>query len=75
MKRSDLLVRCLEAEGVEYILAVPGEEKLDVLESLRQSSIRLTLTRHEQGAGFMAATYEQLTGRPGVRVLRPGTSP
>lgn len=76
MKSSDLLVRCLEAEGVEYIFAVPGEENLDVLESLRDSSIRLVLTRHEQGAGFMAATYGRLTGRPGVcmSTLGPGAT-
>jgi acetolactate synthase-1/2/3 large subunit len=54
MKASDLLVAALEAEGVEYIFAVPGEENLDLLESLRTSSIRLIVTRHEQGAGFMA---------------------
>ena len=62
MKASDLLVAALEAEGVEYIFAVPGEENLDLLESLRTSSIRLIVTRHEQGAGFMAATYRRLTG-------------
>lgn len=55
-KASDLFVRALENEGVKYIFAVPGEENLDLLESLRTSSIRLVLTRHEQGAGFMAAT-------------------
>lgn len=76
MKSSDLLVRCLEAEGVEYVFAVPGEENLDVLESLRESSIRLVLTRHEQGAGFMAAVYGRLTGRPGVcmTTLGPGAT-
>jgi acetolactate synthase-1/2/3 large subunit len=76
MKSSDLLVRCLEAEGVEYIFALPGEENLDVLESLRDSSIRLVLTRHEQGAGFMAATFGRLTGRPGVcmATLGPGAT-
>jgi TPP-dependent 2-oxoacid decarboxylase len=62
MKASDLFVRCLEAEGVEYIFAVPGEENLDLLESLRESSIRLVVTRHEQAAGFMAATWGRLTG-------------
>jgi acetolactate synthase I/II/III large subunit len=76
MKASDLFVRSLEAEGVEYIFAVPGEENLDVLESLRSSGIRLVVTRHEQAAGFMAATYGRLTGRPGVALstLGPGAT-
>jgi acetolactate synthase I/II/III large subunit len=76
MKASDLLVRCLEAEGVEYVFAVPGEENLDFLESLRTSSIELVVTRHEQGAGFMAAIYGRLTGRPGVclTTLGPGAT-
>ncbi|MEM6831401.1 MAG: thiamine pyrophosphate-binding protein, partial [Bacteroidota bacterium] len=56
-KASDLFISCLENEGVEYIFGVPGEENLDLLNSLKDSSIRLILTRHEQGAGFMAATY------------------
>lgn len=66
MKASDLLVKALENEGVEYIYAVPGEENLDFVESLRESSIELVLTRHEQGAAFMAATYGRLTGKAGV---------
>ena len=76
MKASDLFVRCLEAEGVEYIFAVPGEENLDFLESLRSSTIDLIVTRHEQAAGFMAATYGRLTGRPGVclSTLGPGAT-
>jgi acetolactate synthase I/II/III large subunit len=65
-KGSDLLVAALENEGLEYIFAIPGEENLDVLESLRRSRIKLVLTRHEQAAGFMAATYGRLTGRAGV---------
>ncbi|MEG3598052.1 MAG: thiamine pyrophosphate-binding protein, partial [Pseudomonadota bacterium] len=57
-KASDLFIECLEAEGCEYIFGVPGEENLDFLDSLsRSKQIRLVLTRHEQGAGFMAATY------------------
>lgn len=56
MKASDLYVKALESEGVEYLFGVPGEENLDLLESLRESSIQLVLTRHEQAAGFMAAT-------------------
>ena len=64
MKGSDILVRALENEGVERIFGVPGEENLDVLESLRNSTIQLVLTRHEQAAAFMAATYGRLTGNP-----------
>jgi acetolactate synthase I/II/III large subunit len=76
MKASDLFVRCLEAEGVDCIFAVPGEENLDLLESLRSSSINLIVTRHEQAAGFMAATYGRLTGTPGVcmATLGPGAT-
>ncbi|MDN3690351.1 acetolactate synthase large subunit [Cyclobacterium jeungdonense] len=76
MKASDLFVKALEKEGVEYIFGVPGEENLDLLESLSTSSIRLILTRHEQGAGFMAATYGRLTGKPGVclATLGPGAT-
>ena len=73
-KGSDLLVAALENEGVDRIFGVPGEENLDVVESLRKSSIKLILTRHEQGAAFMAATYGRLTGKPGVCIttLGPG---
>ena len=73
-KGSDLLVAALENEGVDRIFGVPGEENLDVVESLRNSSIQLILTRHEQGAAFMAATYGRLTGKPGVclTTLGPG---
>lgn len=76
MKASDLFVKALEAEGVEYIFGIPGEENLDLLESLRTSSIKLVLTRHEQGAGFMAATYGRLTGKVGVclSTLGPGAT-
>ncbi|MEM1114383.1 MAG: acetolactate synthase large subunit [Pseudomonadota bacterium] len=76
MKASDLLVKALEAEGVEYIFAIPGEENLDLLESLRTSSIRLILVRHEQAGGFMASTYGRLTGKAGVcmSTLGPGAS-
>ena len=66
MKASDLFVKALENEGVKYIFALPGEENLDLLQSLRNSSVRVILSRHEQGAGFMAATYGRLTGQPGV---------
>ncbi|MBW0000772.1 MAG: acetolactate synthase large subunit [Verrucomicrobia bacterium] len=73
-KGSDLLVAALENEGVERIFGVPGEENLDVVESLRRSSIQLVLTRHEQSAAFMAATYGRLTGSAGVCIstLGPG---
>jgi acetolactate synthase-1/2/3 large subunit len=73
-KGSDLLVAALESEGVERIFAVPGEENLDVVESLRNSKIELIVTRHEQAAAFMAATYGRLTGKPGVcmTTLGPG---
>ena len=62
MNASDLFIKSLENEGVEYIYGVPGEENLDFLEALRKSKIKLILTRHEQAAGFMAATYGRLTG-------------
>ncbi len=76
MKASDLMVKALENEGVEYIFGIPGEENLDFLNSLIGSSIRLVLTRHEQAAGFMAATYGRLTGKPGVclSTLGPGAT-
>ena len=76
MKASDLFVKALEAEGVEYIFGIPGEENLDMLNSLQGSSIKLILTRHEQAAGFMAATYGRLTGEPGVcmSTLGPGAT-
>jgi acetolactate synthase-1/2/3 large subunit len=75
MKASDLFVRALEQEEVEYIFGIPGEENLDILESLRNSSIKLILTRHEQGAGFMAATYGRLTGKVGVCMSTPALGP
>ena len=76
MKASDLFIKALENEGVEYIFGIPGEENLDMLDSLRNSKIELILTRHEQGAGFMAATYGRLTGKPGVcmSTLGPGAT-
>ena len=76
-KASDLFIQCLEEEGVEYIFGVPGEENLDMLDSLsRSSKIKLILTRHEQGAGFMAATYGRHTGKTGVcmATLGPGAT-
>ncbi|QDT01617.1 acetolactate synthase large subunit [Adhaeretor mobilis] len=75
-KASDLFIRALENEGVEYIFGIPGEENLDMLESLSDSPIKLVLTRHEQAAGFMAATYGRLTGKAGVclSTLGPGAT-
>ena len=76
-KASDLFIACLEAEGCEYIFGVPGEENLDFLDSLsRSTQIGLILTRHEQVAGFMAATYGRHTGKTGVclSTLGPGAT-
>src|ERR1700726_930096 len=74
MKGSDLLVAALENEGVEQIFGVPGEENLDVVESLPRSQIKLMVPRQEQAAAFMAATHGRLTGKPGVclATLGPG---
>jgi acetolactate synthase I/II/III large subunit len=77
MKCSDLLVQCLETEGIEYVFGVPGEENADFMMSLEKSdSIRFVLTRHEQGAAFMAEVYGRLTGNPAVCLgtLGPGAS-
>ena len=76
MKGSDLFIKALEQEGVTRIFGIPGEENLDLLESLRGSPIELILTRHEQAAGFMAATVGRLTGIPGVclSTLGPGAT-
>ncbi len=76
MKVSDLLVRCLENESVEYVFGIPGEETLDLMESLRTSKIRFILTRHEQAAAFMADAYGRLTGKAGVCIatLGPGAT-
>ena len=73
---ASLLVKCLEEEGVEYIFGLPGEENLEFLNSLSKSKINLILTRHEQAAGFMAATYGRLTGKTGVclATLGPGAT-
>lgn len=76
MKASSLFVKSLEAEGVSCIFSLPGEENLDLVEALRTSKIRLVLTRHEQAAGFMAATWGRLTGQAGVclSTLGPGAT-
>jgi acetolactate synthase I/II/III large subunit len=76
MRASDLIARCLENEGVRYVFGVPGEEILDIVDSLVDSSIRFVPTRHEQGAAFMADAYGRLTGRAGVclATLGPGAT-
>ena len=76
MKASDLFLRCLEAEGVEYIFGVPGEENADLMMSLLDSPIEFVVCRHEQGAAFIADVYGRLTGKPGVCLgtLGPGAS-
>lgn len=76
MNTAELLVRCLENEGVEYVFGLPGEENLHVLEALRASSIQFITTRHEQGAAFMADLYGRLTGKAGVclSTLGPGAT-
>ena len=76
MKASDLIVQCLEHEEVRYVFGLPGEEILDILDSLLDSRITFVPTRHEQGAAFMADAYGRLTGRPGVclSTLGPGAT-
>ena len=76
MKTSDLFVRCLEVEEVQYIFGLPGEENADLMISLLDSSIKFTLTRHEQSAAFMADVYGRLTGKVGVclSTLGPGAT-
>jgi acetolactate synthase-1/2/3 large subunit len=77
MKTSELLVACLEEEGIEYIFGIPGEENADFMMALEQSdSIKFILTRHEQGAAFMAEVYGRLTGTPAgcLGTLGPGAT-
>ncbi|MGD8514538.1 MAG: acetolactate synthase large subunit [Granulosicoccaceae bacterium] len=76
MKAAELFVRCLENEGVEYVFGIPGEENLDLMDALLDSSIKFVTTRHEQGAAFMADVYGRMTGRAGVCVatLGPGAT-
>jgi hypothetical protein len=73
---ADLLIRCLEHEGVEFMFGVPGEETLDVMDSILGSGIRFVTTRHEQGAAFMADVYGRLSGKAGVclSTLGPGAT-
>ena len=76
MKASDLFVKCLEEEGIELIFGVPGEENADFMMSLEGSEIRFVLTRHEQGAAFMAEIYGRLTGHTAgcLGTLGPGAT-
>lgn len=76
MKASELLVKCLENEGVEYIFGLPGEENIDVMDALIDSPIQFVTTKHEQGAAFIADVYGRLTGRAGVcmSTLGPGAT-
>lgn len=76
MNTAELLVQCLENEGVRYVFGLPGEENLHVLEALKKSSIQFITTRHEQGAAFMADVYGRLTGSSGVclSTLGPGAT-
>ena len=71
---AQVLVDCLEAEGVDVIFGIPGEETLDLMFAIRDSKIRFIPVRHEQGAAFMADVYGRLTGRAGVclSTLGPG---
>ena len=76
MKAAELFVRCLENEGTEYVFGIPGEENLDVMDALLDSPIQFVVTRHEQGAAFMADVYGRITGRAGVclATLGPGAT-
>jgi acetolactate synthase I/II/III large subunit len=76
MNTAELIVQCLENEGVEYIFGLPGEENIQLLEAIRNSSIQFITTRHEQGAAFMADVYGRLTGKAGVclSTLGPGAT-
>ncbi len=75
-KASDVFVECLEAEGVQYVFGIPGEETLDLNESLADSSVQFVPVRHEQGGAYMADAYGRLTGRAGVCLgtLGPGAT-
>ncbi len=76
MNAAQLLVKCLENEGVEYIFGIPGEENLDIMDALLDSPITFVTVRHEQGAAFMADVYGRLTGKAGVclATLGPGAT-
>ena len=76
LRSAELLVKCLEHEGVEYIFGIPGEENIAVMDALLDSPIQFIITRHEQAAAFMADVYGRLTGRAGVcmSTLGPGAT-
>ena len=76
LSAAELLVKCLENEGVQYIFGIPGEENIDVMDALLGSSIKFVTCHHEQGAAFMADVYGRLTGRAGVcmSTLGPGAA-
>src|SRR4030095_6820580 len=76
MTGAELLVRCLQREGVRYVFGVPGEETLDVNDALARSSVRFVPVRHEQAAAFLAAVWGRLTGQAGVclATLGPGAT-
>src|ERR1700704_5406707 len=76
MKAGQLLVKCLENEGEEYIFGIPGEENIDIMDALLDSPIKFVTTHHEQGAAFMADVYGRLTGTAGVcmSTLGPGAT-
>jgi acetolactate synthase-1/2/3 large subunit len=76
MNAAQLLVRCLENEGVDYVFGIPGEENIHIMDALAQSRIRFVTTRHEQGAAFVADVYGRITGRAGVclATLGPGAT-
>lgn len=76
MNAAQVLVRCLENEGVEYVFGIPGEENLEVMRALKDSKIKFITVRHEQGAAFMADVYGKLKGKAGVclATLGPGAT-
>jgi len=76
MKATELIVKCLENEGVRFVFGLPGEENMELLDALLGSSVRFVMTRHEQGAAFMADVHGRLTGKAGVclSTLGPGAT-
>lgn len=76
MNAAEILIRCLENEGVQYIFGIPGEETLEIMEAIKNSSIQFITVRHEQGAAFMADVCGRLTGKAGVclSTLGPGAT-
>lgn len=76
MKAAELVVKCLENEGVKYVFGVAGEEIMEVMHAINSSTIKFVVTRHEQGAAFMAGAVGRLTGKPGVcmATLGPGAT-